>query len=261
MAKNKAHNKSKKQTVEDVNHEFFGEFFNENSVDYLKHSAGSRWFKFLLFKVLNEVNTNEVKTVADVGCGIGHKTSELKEYFEYAKVTGFDFSEQAIKVGKKAYSKKGLSFSCQDITQSNYKKKYDLIAAFDVLEHIDDWEGMATKLINVNNKYLLLSFPVGRMRPYEVNIGHFRNFQRGQMEQFLAKKGYKPMKSYYAGFPFYSPIMRDLTNLFFKSYSEVSVNKMTFLSKRIHDVWYLLFRYFSLKQHGDVYIGLFKKEK
>lgn len=256
----KNNSKSKKQSVEEVNQEFFGEFFTENSVDYLKHSAGSRWFRDLLFKLLKNIKPSEVKTVADVGCGIGHKTAELKDYFKKADVTGFDFSGPAISIGKKAYAKKGLTFSHQDITQRNYNKKYDLIAAFDVLEHIDDWKSMTKKLINVNNKYLLLSFPVGRMRPYEKHIGHFRNFQRGQMEAFLADQGYITVSTYYAGFPFYSPIMRDLTNRFFKNYSEVSVAKMGFISRRIHDIWYILFRYLSLKHHGDVFIGLFKKE-
>lgn len=253
--------RKKTKTTEDVNREFFGEFFNDNSVDYLKHSAGSRWFRDLLFKLLQNVNPSDIKTVADVGCGIGHKTAELKEYFKKADVTGFDFSDAAIKVGNTAYAKKGLSFSRQDITQRNYTKKYDLIAAFDVLEHIDDWEDMTKKLIKVNNKYLLLSFPVGKMRPYEKNIGHFRNFQKGQMEKYLDSQGYVTVSTFYAGFPFYSPVMRDLTNVFFKSYSGVSSVKMGFINRRVHDVWYVLFRYLSLKHRGDVFIGLFRKEQ
>ena len=251
----------KAQSKEEVNQEFFGEFFNDNSVDYLAKSAGSRWFRDLLLMILEKADGKNVHTIADVGCGIGHKTSILKKRFPEAQVNGFDFSEAAINVAKKAYGPEGVNFSCEDITKSEYKDKYDIVAAFDVLEHIEDWQGLVEKLILVNKRYLLFSFPVGRMRPYEANIGHFRNFKRNQMEEFLAEHGYASIKTFYAGFPFFSPIMRDLTQVFFKNYSETSNAKMGTLGKLMHDVWYLLFRYFSLKHHGDVFIGLFEKKQ
>ncbi len=242
-----------------INEEYYGEHFNENTVDYLKKSAGSRWFKYLLVNTISKIDGKQIKTVADVGCGVGHKTLTLKEQLPTATVTGFDFSKSAIKAAKKAYGPLGVKYACEDITEKNYKNRYDLIAAFDVLEHIDDWESMVDKLINVNNRYLLFSFPVGRMRPYEVNIGHYRNFQRNQMEDFLKTRGYKTIHTYYAGFPFFSPILRDLTQLFSKNYSETISSKMTFPSRIIHEIWYVLFRYLSLKHRGDVFIGLFEK--
>jgi predicted TPR repeat methyltransferase len=260
VAKNKTKESNNEKSVEDVNQEFYGEHFNEDTVEYLKKISGARWFNDLLVMTLKHVNKKSIKTVADVGCGVGHKTLTLKKQLPSADVTGFDFSESAIEAGKKAYGPEGVKYSCEDITKKNYKKTYDLISAFDVLEHIDDWEGMVEKLIAINNKYLLFSFPVGRMRPYEKNIGHFRNFQRNQMEDFLAKHGYVTVHTFYAGFPFFSPILRDLTQLFSKNYSETISSKMSPLGVIIHKVWYLLFRYGSMKNHGDVFIGLFEKQ-
>lgn len=248
-----------KRTVEEVNQEFFGEHFSENTVDYLRKSAGARWFNDLLVITMQHANKKSIKTVADVGCGVGHKTLTLKKELPKADVTGFDFSESAIKAGKKAYGPEGVKYSHQDITKKDYRKRYDLISAFDVLEHIDKWEEMVDKLIAINNKYLLFSFPVGRMRPYEKSIGHFRNFQRDQMEEFLATRGYRTVHTFYAGFPFFSPILRDLTQLFSKNYSETISSKMSPTGVLIHKVWYILFRYLSLKHRGDVFIGLFEK--
>ena len=250
---------AEKTSVEDVNQQFFGEYFNDNTVDYLSKSAGSRWFRDLLLKLLMKINPLEVKTVADVGCGIGHKTSILKKYFGKAKVSGFDFSAPAIEVAKKAYGPQGINFSCQDITKAKYNKKYDLIAAFDVLEHVDKWQKLVKDLIRVNNRYMLLSFPVGRMRPYEVNIGHYRNFKKNEMETFMSKQGYTVVKTFYAGFPFFSPITRDLTQVLFKNYSETTTAKMGRATKTMHDVWYMLYRYGSSQNKGDVFIGLFEK--
>lgn len=247
------------KSIEDVNQEFYGEHFNENTVEYLKRSSGARWFNDLLIMTLKEVDKKAIKTVADVGCGVGHKTLTLKKELPRALVTGFDFSESAVRAGRKAYGPEGVKYSCEDITKKNYSKTYDLISAFDVLEHIDKWEEMVEKLIAINNKYLLLSFPVGRMRPYEKNIGHFRNFQRNQMEDFLTKHGYKTIHTFYAGFPFFSPILRDLTQLFSQNYSETISTKMSPAGVLLHKIWYILFRYGSMKTHGDVFIGLFEK--
>jgi len=247
------------RSVEEVNKQFFGEFFNENTVDYLSKSAGSRWFRDLLLMILDRIEPGSVNSVADVGCGIGHKASILKSHFRTADVSGFDFSKSAIDVATKAYGANGIAFSCDDITEAKYETCYDLVTAFDVLEHVDDWQGLAKKLADVNNRYFIISVPVGRMRPYEVHIGHFRNFQIGEIEACMSELGYRTIKTFYAGFPFYSPILRDLTNHFFKAYAKTSHSKMGWVAKLGHDVWYVLFRYFSMKQKGDVFIGLFDK--
>ena len=249
------------KTVEEVNQEFYGEHFNEDTVQYLKNSSGARWFNDLLLMTIQHIDKKYVKTVADVGCGVGHKTLTLKREMPDATVTGFDFSKSAIKGGKKAYGPEGVKYSHQDITKKDYKKRYDLISAFDVLEHIDKWEDMVDKLISINNRYILFSFPVGRMRPYEKNIGHFRNFKRNQMEDFMKDRGYTTVHTFYAGFPFFSPILRDLTQVFSKNYSETISSKMSPFDLLLHRVWYILFRYFSLKHRGDVFIGLFEKDK
>lgn len=250
---------SNTKSTEEINQEFYGEHFNDDTVEYLKKSAGARWFNDLLKMTLDHADKSAVKTAADVGCGVGHKTLTIKKQIPDATVTGFDFSESAVRAGIKAYGPEGVEYSCEDITKKSYKKRYDLISAFDVLEHIDKWEDTVDKLISINNKYLLLSFPVGRMRPYEKNIGHFRNFKRNQMEEFLEGRGYKTVHTFYAGFPFFSPILRDLTQLFSKNYSETISSKMSPLGVFIHKVWYILFRYLSLKHRGDVFIGLFEK--
>lgn len=248
-----------KKTTEEINQEFYGEHFNEDTVEYLKKSAGARWFNDLLVMTLDHADKASIKTVADVGCGVGHKTLTIKRQIPKASVTGFDFSESAIEAGKKAYGPEGVKYSCEDITKKNYKKRYDMISAFDVLEHIDKWEDTVDKLIAINDRYLLFSFPVGRMRPYEKNIGHFRNFKQGQMEEFLESRGYRTVHTFYAGFPFFSPILRDLTQLFSKNYSETISSKMSPVGVLIHKIWYILFRYLSLKHKGDVFIGLFEK--
>lgn len=253
--------KKSQKTIEEINQEFYGEHFNENTTEYLKHSAGAKYFNYLLTRILKNIDKESVSSIADVGCGVGHKTLTLKQVISKASVTGFDFSAAAIKAAKNAYGKYDVNYSMEDITKKSYQKKYDLISAFDVLEHIDDWESMLKKLISVNKRYLVISVPTGRMRPYEKNIGHFRNFKQGQVEEFLQKNGYTTIDTYYAGFPFFSPILRDLTQLFSKNYSETISAKMSPVGLVIHKIWYVLFRYFSTThRNGDLFVGLFEKK-
>lgn len=248
-------NKSSK----DINREYYKTYWNVNMISYLNHSGGARWFNYLLDLFLNEIPKNSLSSIADVGCGVGNKTAHMAQHFPKSQVFGFDFSKEGIAAASKYHKEKNLSFSTKDITAIAHSKKYDLVTAFDVLEHIDDWKKLTKELIDVNGKYLLISSPVGKMRPYEVHIGHVRNFERLEIESFLENNGYKTVKTLYAGFPFYSPILRDLTNIFYKDYAALPTKEMSFISKRWHDVWYVLFRYFSLKNKGDIFIGLFEK--
>src|SRR5687767_1866461 len=245
----------------EINQEYYKRYWNENMIKYLYVSAGGRWFDYLLRLTFAKIPENSIKSIADIGCGVGNKTAMMADYFSDARVAGYDFSEEGIAAAQEFHKAKNLHFAVEDITESKYKKHYDLITAFDVMEHIEDWKGLTNKLIDVNDKYMLISSPVGRMRPYEVHIGHVRNFKRGEIEKFMESKGYKSVQTYYAGFPFHSPILRDLTNAFYKEYADLPQSQVSFLSKRMHDVWYFLFRYCSLKQRGDIFVGLFEKEK
>lgn len=230
-------------------------------IQYLRKSAGARWFDYLLKETLKHVDPKEIKSVADIGCGVGNKTKFLAEYFPKAKVTGFDFSKEGIEAASKTHRRKNLSYSTADVTKLGSKSSFDLITAFDLLEHIEDWKKLTTDLIQKNNKYILVSSPVGRMRPYEVHIGHVRNFKKREIETFMEKHGYTTKKTFYAGFPFYSPILRNLTDKFYKNYAGLPEKQMTKKDEFLHSIWYVLFRYFSLKNRGDIFVGLFVNEK
>lgn len=252
------------KSIEDATREFYGEFFNENSVAYLEKSAGSRWFRGLLQSVLREIDPATVRSVADFGCGIGHKTLILREYFVDAEVSGFDFNPSAIDVASTAYGPKGIEFSTRDLAvesgSDGTRSEFDIVAAFDVLEHVDDWDALLDDICDRSRRAVLISVPVGRMRAYEVHIGHFRNYQKGEIEEAMRTRGFSPLKTVYAGFPFFSPILREMTQVFFKNYSEVTSRPMSRIEAFGHRVWYFLFQYCSSKKRGDIFIGLFSRD-
>ena len=109
------------------------------------------------------------------------------------------------------------------------------------------------------------------MREYEVQVGHLRNFQKGEIENFIKLNGFNVVKVFYAGFPFYSPLGRDWLNKNYKGYDESISGTFTagydesisgtFTAKQkiFHNILYILFRYFCFKNIGDQFVGLFEK--
>ena len=242
-----------------VNEQFFSEMWGGDEVfQYFKNSAGTKWFYAMLNDLFKKIDSKEVNTIIDLGCGIGVKTAYLAKKYPKAKVIGMDFAEPAIKAASEYWKKQNLSFSVDDVTNDE-SKKYDIVCMFDVLEHLEDWKKMLDKIIVMSNKYIILSFPTGRMRPYEKFIGHYRNFVKGEVESYIIKNNFILLERYNAGFPIWSPILRNITNFFYKEYAVITYHKMSKIVYIWHYLCYLLLRYFTFKKIGDQCLLLFKR--
>ena len=134
-----------------------------------------------------------------------------------------------------------------------------MISAFELIEHIEDWKSFIDNICHVTNRYIFLSTPTGRMREYEKHMGHYRNFQRGELECYLESKGFRKIKVIYAGFPFWSPITRDVLNL--KKEQEEQDGMLLSFNKIVHTVMYFLYRYCSSKHMGDQLLLIYEKCK
>ena len=201
-------------------------------------------------------------SVLDVGCGQGLNTVKFAEDWPNAKIVGVDLSDIGIEYAERHYgaSNENVSFICGDVSNMlDDNEKFDLVCAFELLEHIEDWEKVATVMTKISNRYIMVSVPIGRMREYEKEHGHFRNYQKGELESFFEEKGFRTLKTYYAGFPFWSPITRNLLNLLpVDNTSDVQV-EMGLPKKIVSLLLYYSFRYFSFKNKGDQFVGLFEK--
>ncbi|MCL2819440.1 MAG: class I SAM-dependent methyltransferase [Oscillospiraceae bacterium] len=237
------------------------EDYYSSVTSFMEASPGNRWIYSMLDDLFAKISPDSVNSILDVGCGEGSKSVFLKSRFRNASVLGIDFSASGIDIAKKRENESGLQFKLVDVSdESVWGEKYDLISAFELLEHIEDWKALIDKFAAQSSKFILLSFPVGRMRKYESKLGHVRNFKRKEVEAYLAIKNFKPVDVYYAGFPFFSPISRDMMNFFFKTQQEhiESVSEPTLLTKLYSKVLFFLFKYCSTKKHfGEQFLGLF----
>ena len=228
--------------------------------DYSTNSAGNRWAFYLIRSLCKKISIDD-GIIIDVGCGIGNKTALLAELFNHCSTIGTDFSEEAISFAKKYYNSiDNLDFYCMDATEfkDNTEKEIVMVSAFELLEHIEDWKKLLSDMCRMSKKYVILSTPTGRMREYEKAIGHYRNFKKGEIEEFMNNNGYRTIDVLYAGFPFWSPITRDAYNFANKN-SKSETMEVTY-NPIVHKITYFVYRYLTFNRIGDQFVGLFEKE-
>ena len=78
------------------------------------------------------------KRVLDAGCGAGYGSAALAEVA--ACVTGVDVAAEAIEFARAHYQAENLAFEQASVTQLPFPEAaFDLVAAFEVIEHLADW--------------------------------------------------------------------------------------------------------------------------
>jgi SAM-dependent methyltransferase len=88
--------------------------------------------------------------VADVGCGEGHAINLLARAYPASSFVGYDFSEEALAVGRAEADAWGLSnarFETRDVAALDAESEFDLVTAFDA---IHDQAHPATVLGNIH---------------------------------------------------------------------------------------------------------------
>ncbi len=150
----------------------------------------------------------EYGSALDVGCGQGSLLAALMPLKPAARHAGVDFSEKALEVARRRAPT--ATFAPLDLTQGHLDQRFDLVLCTDVVEHIEDDGAAIANLAAMTGRYLLISTLQGRMRPYETLVGHYRNYARGELQAKIEAVGLKVVRTVEWGFPFFSPLYRDL---------------------------------------------------
>lgn len=228
--------------------------------DMKLYGPASVWLRGLISACMKALDRPRVKSVLDMGCGEGTTTAMLATEFPAAQVLGIDFSETGVRLASDTYGSPRVSFLKDTTSAALTSNQYDLVTCFEVLEHVDDWESLLGRICAASSYAVCLSFPTGRMRPYEVHVGHVRNFRKGEVEAFMEKHGFAPARIYHAGFPFYSPIYRELCNLVDAGSNDFSKGRFGMRQKIVAAILLMLFRYFSSRRIGDQFCGVFTRQ-
>jgi len=225
--------------------------------DMKLYGPASVWLRELIASALGALDGSRVGSILDVGCGEGTATDMLARQFAHATVTGIDFSEAGIAMARETYGDARVRFLVDTASAQLDAGRFDLVTCFEVLEHVDDWQSLLGRICSASSYAVALSFPTGRMRPYEAHVGHVRNFRKGEVEPFMREAGFGVARRFYAGFPFFSPIYRDLCNLVDAGSNDFSTGRFGARQKIVAAVLLATFRHFSLRSFGDQFCGVF----
>ncbi len=150
------------------------------------------------------------KSILDVGCGEGSLLVALAQAHPGAALAGVEISENAVALAKRGLP--GVDISQLDVARARLPGTFDLVVSADVVEHIADDQ---TALQNMTamcapGGAVVIATLQGRMRRFEAGIGHMRNYAQGELAAKMAAAGLVIDKKIEWGFPFYSPLYRDL---------------------------------------------------
>ena len=78
-----------------------------------------------------------IREVLEVGCGTGVVLAQLERLFPNGRIIGMDLFDEGLKFARQRF--KGTLIQ-GDVFQHSFGKSFDLIGAFDVIEHLDEDE-------------------------------------------------------------------------------------------------------------------------
>jgi SAM-dependent methyltransferase len=135
------------------------------------------------------VRLSRGKRVLDAGCGAGYGSAELAGVA--GRVTAMDIAPEAIAFARAHYAAPNLTFEQASCTALPYADAaFDLVVAFEVIEHLEDWRGFLREARRVlaNSGQLIVSTPnrlyytesrgVEGANPFHVHEFDFEEFHR-----------------------------------------------------------------------------------
>jgi SAM-dependent methyltransferase len=133
------------------------------------------------------------RTFLEIGCGTGAVLSAVGGAFPSATLTGSERSEEGLRVA--AHRVSGIRLVQMDARQIPYQEEFDVIGAFDVLEHIDDDQAVLAEMHHalVRGGGLIVAVPQHRWLWSAVDeySQHYRRYTRKELTIKLASAGFR----------------------------------------------------------------------
>ncbi len=168
----------------------------QTTTNFEKHTSKNPLKKFFINNYFNNflslVYDLKIETVLDAGCGEGFTLNKLKQNGIGKKYEGIDYSEEAVKLGRKTYP--DLDIKKGDIYNLNYKdNSFDLVICTEVLEHLDDPQKALFDILRVSSRYILLTVPnepwftFFNFTQWGKDIGHINHWSSFSFQKFITK--------------------------------------------------------------------------
>ena len=108
-----------------------------------------------LFELVDQVGP--VATVYEVGCGEGHVTARLRTHFPSARLVGSDLSSAILEIARREHP--GIEFERRSVYEIADGRRWDLVVACEVFEHLDEPERALEAMVKATNRAIVLTVP------------------------------------------------------------------------------------------------------
>jgi 2-polyprenyl-3-methyl-5-hydroxy-6-metoxy-1,4-benzoquinol methylase len=123
---------------------------HKNPLMFLTESEDTYWG---IFDLIKQAGINENHEILEIGSGLGYLTYSLKQ--AGFNITGIDISNEAVSNASKKY---GNYYKVLDVLKNSEDKKYDVIIATELIEHLKDinlFFDSIYKILNKNGKIII----------------------------------------------------------------------------------------------------------
>lgn len=158
----------------------------------------------LRFDVIDRVlgPLTEAGSFLEIGCGQGALATILAQRYDYV---GYEPDEVTYRIARDRIDALGRGRVINSTLPATPDRTFDIVAAFEVLEHLEDDAGALAdwaKWVRPGG-HLVISVPANpkRFGPSDEYAGHFRRYTRDGLQSLLTGAGMSDVKVLICGFP------------------------------------------------------------
>lgn len=132
-----------------------------------------------------------IREVLEVGCGTGVVLAQLQRLFPNGRIIGMDLFDEGLKFARQRFNGTLIQ---GDVFQHSFRNSFDLIGAFDVIEHLDEDEKILRRFHEQlrSGGHLVITVPAHQsLWSYFDEVAHHRRrYTVRDLERKLADAGF-----------------------------------------------------------------------
>jgi SAM-dependent methyltransferase len=220
--------------------EYYDNLWTNEWHDMERFNPTARHLERIIVKVLRTLGP--IRSLIDVGCGIGVNMKRIHHHFPDLPLTGTDISPSGIELARRYVGQSPqLEYQVLNVETAALPAKYDVVLCSQVLEHIQDDVRALQHLKQMSSKYLLLTVPGGKYNSTSKLVGHYRHYTKKDLVDKVKSCGLEVMWAYEWGFPFHSVYKFLLDRLPPETQKSVGLGKYGWTKRTISNILFSVF--------------------
>lgn len=171
-------------------------FKAEHFADLYEMEAANFWFRArnrIIIWALRKYFPR-AQTFLEVGCGTGFVLTEVRACCPHLTVAGSELFEEGLVYARKRLP--GVELLQLDARALSFENRFDVIGAFDVLEHIEEDETVLSELWKATRHGLVLTVPQHRFLWSVIDDlgGHKRRYSASELRRKVEVAGFQVVR-------------------------------------------------------------------